>query len=183
MAISFTSTKIKSEFFSEIKRDKTFWLLVGTLLFLLIVSIGLRVYNTQMKGQISILEEKIQELDKEKDPKLEKEMREKIPILEKAKIVLDSHTRVKNIFDLLEKKTFNEVQLTSFTFNVLDNTIILSAESPNDKALAMQTSIFRNTPEIASVEVGGISKEEDLFKFQFRITLDEKLIKFSYKVK
>jgi len=183
MAISFIPSQIKPEFISEIKKDKTLWLFIGTILLLLVIFIGLKIYNTQMKGQISILEEKIQKLDEEKDKKLEKEMREKIPLLEKTKVVLNSHTKAKNIFDLLEKKTFSEVQITSFSFNAQDNTIIISAESDNDKALAMQTSIFRATPEIKSVEVGGISKVEDLFKFQFKLTLGEKVIKFSYKIK
>lgn len=182
MAISFTPTQIKPEFLSELKKDKIFLLLVGTILFLIVAFIGLKIYDTQIQGQISLIEEQIQKLDEEKDKKLEEEMKNKMSLLEKAKIVLDFHTRVKNIFDFLEKKTFNEIEITSLSFNAKDNTVIMSAESLNDKAIAMQTSIFRSTPEIKNFELGGISKEEGLFKFQFKLTLDEKVIKFSTKI-
>jgi len=178
MEISFTPTQVKSEF----REDRNLLFLMGMIFFLLLVFSGLKIYNTQLRGQISIVEEEIEKIDKERDKDLEKEMKEKMPLLEKARIVLDSHTRAKNVFDLLEKKTFSDVRITNFVFNAEDNTVIISTESSSDIALAMQTSIFKSTPEIKSVEIGGISKEEGVFKFQFKLTLDEKVIKFSTKI-
>lgn len=179
MAISFISPEVKSEF----RQDKSLLFAAGMVLFLLLVFIGLKIYNTQIKGQIYLIEDQIKQIDEEIDKDLEKEMKGKLSLLDKGKIIIDSHTNTKNIFDLLEKKTHERVLITDLTFSAEDNTIIISTESLNDVSLATQTVILQSAPEIEDVKVTGISKEEGIFKFQFTITLKEKIINFLTKIK
>jgi len=179
MDISFASAQVKS----EIREDKSLLFLAGMVLFLLLVFTGLKIYNTQLKGQIYTIEDRIEDIDKERDQGLEKEMKEKMSLLDKSKVIISSHTNAKNLFDLLEKKTHERVWITNFTFNAENNNVIISTESLSDVALAKQTSIFRSAPEMKDVKITGISKEGGVFKFQFTLTLKEKIIKFLTKIK
>ena len=176
MAISFVPSKVRSDF----RRDKLFLFLVIIILFLLLVFGGLKVYNLQLKGRLSEVQEKIKKLEQERDKSLEESMQKNAPLLEKSRNILEAHTRVTNVFDFLEEKTFQDVQITKFAFDSENNTLTISAESSSDIALAMQTSIFRTAKEVKKVELGGISKKGMIFKFQFKLTLDEELTRFFY---
>ncbi|MFH0987584.1 MAG: hypothetical protein V1841_01680 [Patescibacteria group bacterium] len=179
MEMSFTSSSEKSGF----KGDKILFLFVGIIIFLLLAFVGLTIYNAQLKGKIDFFEAEITRIDSERDKKLEKTMKGSILLLDKSKVILESHTRAKNIFDLLEKKTFQEVEFTDFNFIADDNILVISAQSTNDKAISFQVSILESLPEIESVTISGITKQEDSFKFQLVINLNDALTRFSYKVK
>ncbi|HOK35463.1 MAG TPA: hypothetical protein PLL80_02385 [Candidatus Pacearchaeota archaeon] len=163
----------------EFKPDKISLTLAGTILFLIFVFGGLKIYNSSLQSQIANTEKEIEKINTQRDPGLEKEMQSSIANFEKVEPLLNYHIQAKNIFtDVLEKDTYADVQISNFNFNAKDNTIALSVISSNAPALAMQVSIFKSDPKIKKVEVGGLSFSEKGIGFQIKITLDPNIIKY-----
>jgi hypothetical protein len=162
----------------KFKDDKVFWILVGIVLLLLLVFGGLKIYTLSLEKQVSKVEEEIKALDAKRDSTLEKEMQSNIATFEKIEPLLASHIRAKNIFDLLEKDTYADAQLSNFSFNAREETLTLSVTSPTAVALAMQVSIFKSDPKVKKVEIGGLSFSEKGINFQLKITLDPSVIKY-----
>jgi hypothetical protein len=177
MAISFLETKgaiTKIGF----KPDRVFWTLLATVLLLLLVFGGLKIYGSFLQKQVSNTEEEIKALDAKRDLALEKEIQSNIATFEKIEPVLSSHIRAKNIFELLEKDTYADAQLSNFSFNAKEGTLSLSVTSPSAVALAMQVSIFKSDPKVKKVEIGGLSFSEEGINFQLKITLDPSVLKY-----
>lgn len=162
----------------EFKPDKIFWTLVGTALFLFLVFGGLKIYSSSLHTQQMSIEKEIEKLNTQRDPALEKEMQSSIAAFEKIKPLLASHVRAKNVFDLLSKDTYADIQISNFNFDAKEGILTLSVNSPNPVALAMQTSIFKSDPKIKKVEIGGLSFSEGGVGFQIKITLDPSILKY-----
>lgn len=178
-----TSSKAQS----GLRQDKYFVLLLGIIFFLILVFGGLQIYNTQLTGRISTLQEEMEEIDQERDQGLEKEMTERLPALQKIGPVARNHTNLKNIFDFLEKKILADVKITSLNFDSKDHILQVSTQSENERRLAMQAYVFSSAPRITKVEVINITKvgggtPEEIFMFDFKLTLDKEVTSFFTKI-
>lgn len=190
MAITSISPEVKSEIGYQIRTDRIFWTLVGIVFLLLAAFLGLKVYDTQLAGKVLTLQDKIEEIDKKRDLKLEKEMREKLPSLKTVNSLLNDHIRAKKIFDFLEENTLGNVQISSLSLDAKNNKLILTLTAKSSPELGMQASRFKANKNIKSVEIGGITitekeilkdkekvKEEEI-EIQFALEFDPKMIRY-----
>ena len=176
MAISFLEEKTKGKI--KFKPDKVFWTLLEAIVVLLLVFVGLKIYNFSLSSHLSSINEEIKKVDAERDLVLENEMQTKIKFFEKVGPLLKSHIRAKKIFDILERDTYSEAQLSNFNFNAESNTLTFSVVSPSAIALAMQVSIFKSDPDVKKVEIGGLSFKEGAIKFQMKVTLNPDVVTY-----
>lgn len=178
MAITFLSPEAKSEIGYQIRTDRIFRILIGIILLLLLVFLGLKIYDAQLIGKILSLTDKIEEIDRKRDLKLENEMRDNLLSLKKANALLGDHVRAKKIFDFFEKNTLSTVQISSLSFDAKNNKLILTLTAKSSLDLGMQVSRFKAQPEIKSVETGGISIEEEKIEIQLGLEIDPKMVRY-----
>lgn len=172
MAISLNEDTRAEKTKVKFKPDKVFWILLEISLILILIFGGLKIYNFFLKKQIANIEEEIKAIDAQRDLAIENEIQSNIATFEKIEPILSSHIRAKNIFDLLEKDTYADAQISNFSFDAKEKTLTLSVTSPSAVALAMQVSIFKSDPKVQKVEIGGLSFSEEGINFQLKITLD-----------
>ena len=164
--------KYKINFDTTLKR----WLYL--LAFTVFVFIGLNVYQFSLSSNLENIQSKIDEIDKERNQELEKEIREKTKKLGKLKPLLDNHKNSKKVFEFMERNTFSDIVFSNMIYNSEENTIILTGSVSNIYSLMSQRAIFENSEDITESMLDGVSVIEDGVSFQFKIIPKEGLFNF-----
>ena len=114
MAISLSSQQKKQ---SVNFTTSIFWNLLGMFLFLALVFGLLKLYDASLKTGISGTKLAIQEIEKQRDLDIEKQMENTLDIYEKSYSALSSHTKTSKILDFVEKNTYQGVRFSNFNYN------------------------------------------------------------------
>lgn len=105
------------------------------------------------------------------EPQLEEEIQQKVTGLKKdlhdllisdsrlqeLKNLISKHRFSSSIFLFFEKTTLPQVQFSNFNLNGSTLRVDLAGETTNFNTLAQQITILENSPEVESIEFGGLS--------------------------
>lgn len=81
--------------------------------------------------------------------------------IDRGVTLLNAHTRVSPVFDILERATTRDVRYTSFAYAPTTRSITLSAVAKTDKAFAEQLVGYRQNPNIEKVEFDNMQLGDD----------------------
>lgn len=177
MSISGSSmglTRTSSEFWS----DRNFRVCVISIVFLLLIFGGLKIYSISLNAQLSDIQDEMGKIDEGRNFEEETEIQRKIVLFEKLNSLLGSHVRAAKVFTLLENNTYTDIQLSGLSFDLGNNTLTMSIASPFASALSVQISLFRNDSNVQKVEIGGFSYGEGELKFQLKLTFNPEMVEY-----
>ncbi|MEK7660128.1 MAG: hypothetical protein AAB343_02900 [Patescibacteria group bacterium] len=81
--------------------------------------------------------------------------------IDRGVTLLNAHTRVSPVFDILERATTRDVRYTSFAYVPTTRSITLSAVAKTDRAFAEQLVGYRQNPNIEKVEFDNMQLGDD----------------------
>ncbi len=183
MAIEFKEKSFDKK--SSFKLDKTAKFFIATLVILLFAWLFLFLYQRFIFASIKTIKSEIQEINKERDVTLEKEMKTNLEKFQKVKTLLDSHKNAKGVFLFLEQNVYQGVTFSGFDFNLKENTVSFNISSTVPQNLAIQIAAFKQAKiagdqnAVSNVEVGGFSiAEGGAVTLHVKLTLSPSITKF-----
>lgn len=106
--------------------------------------------------------------------------------LKSIKTLLDRHTVISPLFQLLEKQTLPTVRLSSFTFNRNPEgvvSVVIEGEAQNYASLAQQTGIFSKEPFFKKMEFSDLTlSDSGTVKTKLKMDLDSELLLYTKKI-
>lgn len=162
----------------EIREAKWPMILCVVLLALvLLIWLGLFVYNKSLDGQVKNLESKLQDLKKEENREMAKKIKDLESSLEITKTLLNSHLYTSQVFEFIEKLVLPNVQFADFNLNSKNSQVSLTGSAQTYNTLARQMLIFQQEKEVKEVKVSGISLDQlGGIKFSMQMTFYEKML-------
>ena len=74
--------------------------------------------------------------------------------------VLNNHTKISAIFDMLEANTMSSVSFGTFAYSAEKNTVTLSGEAGSYADVSAQSSVFEMLPDVESATFGNLALRE-----------------------
>ena len=99
--------------------------------------------------------------------------------IDASRTLLGKHTAISPLFDILEKKTLENVRFTEFNFTVSDRTIIASmtGEAKSFNAVALQSDVFGAEPAFIDPVFSNFTlNDEGDVVFNFETKIDPSLL-------
>jgi hypothetical protein len=145
-------------FLNKLASKSGLWLfLTFTLLILIIFAFFvLQDYKNNLIGEKENLEERIGELNNQRDLELEANFIELKKGIEDFKKVLENRPYPSKIFEMLEEITLPQVQFTDLNADLLQAKLVLKTEAENYSALAEQILVFEQDSRIKKIEFAKI---------------------------
>ncbi len=106
--------------------------------------------------------------------------------LKASKKLIDAHTTLSSVFDLLENKTLGTVKFKGFSYDMSDSgtiTISMSGEAKNFSSIALQSDIFGQEKFIKTPVFSELNPDKSgNIVFKFTTTLDPELVSYRKNV-
>ncbi|TSC75254.1 MAG: hypothetical protein G01um101433_937 [Parcubacteria group bacterium Gr01-1014_33] len=159
----------------------SFFLFIGILLFFLTVAAygGLAILTKSQENTAQTLKDEIAQKQAEIRPEFITQITTLEKRLKNMRELLNGHTAVSNIFQMLEADTHPRVQFNNFSFSAAGRRVDMDGLAASYTVIAQQVSIFEQEPQIERVEFGGLSATKDNFiNFKISLIIRPSLLKF-----
>lgn len=160
-------------------------MLVAIIIFILTLSVagGVFLYKKSLINKIKIIDTNLVKAKNSFDVELIERIKTLNRRIESSKKLLDAHTAVSPVFDLLENETLATIRFDSFTYELKDDgvpSIRLSGQGKYFTSVALQSDIFGNDKAFKNPIFSDLNP--DLIGnivFKFSANIDPKVV--SYK--
>lgn len=151
----------------------SFTLVVGFIFVLMAILLigGLFGYKKYLMSKQTAAQETIKEFQDDVASAEKKALLNFADSIDRGVTLLDGHTRVSPVFDILESGTTRDVRYTSFGYAADTRTITLSAVAKTDKAFAEQLVGYRQNPNIEKVEFDNMQLDNKDKTVAFSVSL------------
>ena len=121
----------------------------------LIATGGLFLYTGAIKSNIAELSESLKRAEAQFEAPLLAELKSTGEAIEAVKKILANHKAPSRVFEFLEKNTHEQVSFGSISLN--DGLVLLVGSAASYTALAEQSFIFKEAPEVQGLEISGVT--------------------------
>lgn len=157
---------------------KIFWNLLAFLGLALLIFLFLKLYNSNLQARIKETNTEIQNIEAQRDPKIEKKIKDTLNNYEMVSKVLASHTNARKVLNFIQRNTYEGVTFSTFGYNLKENSVSLNVSSKSASNLSMQLAAFKIAKGTQDVEVGGFSMNDKVINLQLKIIFDPSIVKF-----
>ena len=123
---------------------KIFWNLLGIFFFSLLIFGLLDLYGRNIDGQIEKTNLAIQEIERQKDPELEPQMKATLTTYEYISPGLASHTNALKALDFVKNNTYKGISFSGFNYDLEAQSLTINASGKTASSLLMQLTTFQN---------------------------------------
>lgn len=150
---------------------------VAIFILVLLVSGGLFFYTAAVKSGITELSESLKRAEAQFEAPLMTELKRTGESIEAVKKILAAHKAPSGIFEFFEKNTHLQVAFSSIS--VKGAAASLNGIAASFTALAEQSLIFKESPEIASIDISAISLNgSGQVKFSARLEINPEFLNY-----
>ncbi len=148
-------------FLNKLTSKTNLWLTltIGFLLLVILIYFGLAGYKNNLIEEKGNLEERIVELNNQRDLGMEANFIELKTGIEDLRKVLENRLYSSKLFELLEEITLPRVQFTGLEADLFQAKLSLKAEAADYPTLAKQVVIFEQDSRIKKVDLSEVGLE------------------------
>lgn len=124
---------------------------------------GAVLYKNNLEKQINVLNESLAKIQTALEPATIAELIGEAERINISKELLNNHQTLLPVFKFLENNTLKKIQLKNFKYNVNKDgepEVSLQGISDGYVSLALQSDVFKNSKELKSFGISGMSLED-----------------------